>query len=50
MKLTLAAFLISIACFAACNKNKPTTGGLSPQEALSTFELADDFKIELVAV
>src|SRR3954469_25126005 len=49
MKPTLAAFLILLFCFAACDKKNSGTGGLSPQEALSTFELADDFKIELVA-
>src|SRR5215468_8734969 len=47
--LTLLVFFFSVY---SCKENKtPTksTGGLSPQEALPTFQLPQGFKIELVA-
>ena len=33
----------------SCKEKKTTAGGLSPQEALSSFQVADGFKIEPVA-
>ncbi len=53
MKRNLLVFILLI-YFGACNdkteKNKtPSTGGLSSEQALSTFKLPEGFKIELVA-
>ena len=53
MKKNLTVF-IHILCFSACNHNTETnktrsTGGLSPLQALATFQLPEGFKIELVA-
>ncbi|MEP6949164.1 MAG: PVC-type heme-binding CxxCH protein [Ginsengibacter sp.] len=53
MKRNLIVFILLV-CFSAC-KNKtetnktPSTGGLSPAQALTTFRLPEGFKIELVA-
>src|SRR3954447_3103979 len=49
MKPKLIAYLFIILCLAACNKKKTTSGGLTPQQSLSTFQLPPGFKIELVA-
>ncbi len=43
------ACLISIVYLLACNQQKTTTGGLTPQQSLSAFQLPAGFKIELVA-
>src|SRR4051794_6686584 len=49
MKLLPTALLAIIILFACKQAAKPTSGGLSPQEALKTFQLPPGFKIELVA-
>ncbi|CAA9495381.1 MAG: hypothetical protein AVDCRST_MAG96-1708 [uncultured Segetibacter sp.] len=50
MKIILTLLLsFLIISYLACNENKTATGGLNPQQALSTFKLADGYKIELVA-
>ncbi|CAN5727001.1 c-type cytochrome [soil metagenome] len=48
MKKILTALCIATILFACSNETK-TNGGLSPQEALKTFQLPEGFKIELVA-
>ncbi|MEO6290529.1 MAG: PVC-type heme-binding CxxCH protein [Ginsengibacter sp.] len=53
MKRNLIACIL-LMCFSACNNktetNKtPSTGGLSPSQALTTFRLPEGFKMELVA-
>ena len=45
----LIALLLTIFCLQACNEKKIISRGLTPQEALSGFQLPDGFKIELVA-
>src|SRR4051812_37253288 len=49
MKPALIALLFAFICLTSCKEKKTTTGGLTPQQALSSFQLADGFKIELVA-
>ena len=49
MKSKLIALSFTIFCLQACNEKKTTAGGLTPQQALSSFQLADGLKIELVA-
>lgn len=49
MKQILRALLLTIFCCQSCHQKKTPEGGLTPQEALSAFQLADNFKIELVA-
>lgn len=45
-------FWISLICIfqlCACQNSPVSRNGLSPEESLATFELADDFQIELIA-
>ena len=50
MKKNLTALLLFLILLQACTgKKSTTTGGLSPQEALASFQLPEGFKIELVA-
>src|SRR5215210_5225733 len=49
MKQTLIVFFALFYCIACGEKKLAATGGLSAQEALSAFQLAEGFKIELVA-
>ena len=44
----IACLLLTL-CLLSCNQKKTTTGGLTPQQALSGFKLPEGFKIELVA-
>lgn len=49
MKQVSIVLIFAIVCLLACKENKIKTAGLSPKKALSTFELPDGFKIELIA-
>ncbi|MEO8710772.1 MAG: PVC-type heme-binding CxxCH protein [Parafilimonas sp.] len=49
MKKILSASLAAIILFSCTNGNTKSSDGLSPQEALKTFQLPEGFKIELVA-
>lgn len=49
MATKLTTFLLLIAGLSSCNEKKATTGGLTPQQSLSSFQIPDGFKIELVA-
>ncbi len=49
MKLKPIAYLLLILGLHACNQKKITPGGLTPEQSLSTFQLPEGFKIELVA-
>src|SRR5437762_14371141 len=49
MKLKLITLLFIIFCFNACKEKKIDNRSLRAQAALSTFQLPEGFKIELVA-
>jgi putative membrane-bound dehydrogenase-like protein len=51
MKLLLTALLLTMILLQSCTEKKSTitTGGLTPQESLATFQLPEGFKIELIA-
>lgn len=42
-------YLLLISIISACQNSPTSKNGLSPTESLATFELADDFQIELIA-
>src|SRR3954463_10478485 len=49
MKPALIALLFAFICLTSCKEKKTITSGLTPEQALSSFQLPDGFKIELVA-
>ena len=50
MRQILTAFVLLMILLQSCTEKKSTTaGGLTPEESLSTFQLPEGFKIELVA-
>lgn len=49
MKQKLAALTLIAFCFFSCNEKNERQNGLSPKEALASFQLPENFKIELVA-
>ena len=49
MKPFLTACLLAVIFIFSCKENTSSHGGLSPQQAATTFKIADGFKIEMVA-
>jgi putative membrane-bound dehydrogenase-like protein len=49
MKPLLTAIVLTVFSLLACNKKKASSGGLTPEQGLASYQVADGFKIELVA-
>jgi putative membrane-bound dehydrogenase-like protein len=49
MRKIVYPIILSLIILSFCQQKKQTKGSLSPHEALRTFEIAEGFKIELVA-
>ncbi len=49
MPILLGCGIICLLALAACGKRRPTVRPLSPQEALRSFHLSEDFRVELFA-